>query len=224
MPTTRKQKKARKSREVDMLSDVENLDVMLGGDQLKRDESETSNYGRRPESPSYGTILNQDSNSHPISDEAEIRTCAQNGQSSREIDSGSGFTRLSGELNPKINREMSDFMSTVSSQIQRVINEAISDQILPQIQASLKSGQGHMPDRRWENPARRPECRSEEALDCRFRSDSRYAGYRFPNRKEDLESTHDTHTSVKDCASPHKRWQLYGGMSNVCAGAFALEW
>ena len=36
-------------------------------------------------------------------------------------------------------------MSTVSSQIQRAKNEAISYQILPQIQATLKSGQGHMP-------------------------------------------------------------------------------
>ena len=51
-------------------------------------------------------------------------------------------------------------MSTVSSQIPRAIYEAISDQILPQIQATLKSGQGHMPERRWEDPVRRPEYRS----------------------------------------------------------------
>ena len=31
MPATRKQKKARKSKEVGMLSDTEKLDVMLGG-------------------------------------------------------------------------------------------------------------------------------------------------------------------------------------------------
>ena len=74
MPTTRKQKKARKSREVDMLSDIGNLDVMFCGNHLERDESETSNCGRRPESLSYGTLLNQDSHSHPNSDEAEIRT------------------------------------------------------------------------------------------------------------------------------------------------------
>ena len=30
MPTTRKQKKARKSRGLEMLSDIENLDIMLG--------------------------------------------------------------------------------------------------------------------------------------------------------------------------------------------------
>ena len=72
MPTTRKQRKARKSREVDMLSHIEILYVMLGDNYLKRDESEACNYGRRPESPSYGTLLNQDSNSHPSSHETEI--------------------------------------------------------------------------------------------------------------------------------------------------------
>ena len=77
-------------------------------------------------------------------------------------------------------------MSTVSSQIQRAINEAISEQISPQIQASSKSGQRHTPERRWENPARRPECRSKEALNRRFRSDSRDECYRFPNSNEDL--------------------------------------
>ena len=108
MPTTRKQKKARKSREVYMLSDIESLDVMLGGNYLERDESETSNYGRRPENPSYGSSLNQDSIFHPNSHEAEMRTCAQNGQSSKEIDSGSEFNRLSGESNQRFNREMSN--------------------------------------------------------------------------------------------------------------------
>ena len=82
-------------------------------------------------------------------------------------------------------------MSTVSTQIQRAINEAISDQILPQIQATLKSGQGHMPERRWEDTARRPEYKSEEALDRRLRSGSRHECYRFPNSNEDLQSTHD---------------------------------
>ena len=47
------------------MSDIENLDVMLGGNHLERDESEISNYGRRPESPSYDTLLNQNSSSHP---------------------------------------------------------------------------------------------------------------------------------------------------------------
>ena len=45
MPTTRKQKKARKSRGLEMLSDNENLDVMLGGNfsDVEREESLNSN-------------------------------------------------------------------------------------------------------------------------------------------------------------------------------------
>ena len=74
-------------------------------------------------------------------------------------------------------------MSTVSSQIQRAINEAISEQILPQVQVTVKSGQGHMPERKWEDPVRRPEYRSEETLDRRFRSDSRDECQRFSKQK-----------------------------------------
>ena len=173
-----------------MLSDIANLNVMLGGNHLEMDDSETNNYGRRPKSPS-DTLLNQERNSHPNSHETETRTCAQNDQISREVDSGSEFNRLSGELNQRIIKEMNNSMITVKSRIQRATNEAISDQILPQIHATLTSGQGRMPQRRWEDPARRPEYRSEEALDSRFRSDSRVEYYSIPNRNEDLESTHD---------------------------------
>ena len=68
------------------------------------------------------------------------------------------------------------------------MNEAIRNQILLQIQATLKSGQGHIPETRWDKPARRPECRSEKALDRRFRSDFRDECYKFPNRNEDMTS------------------------------------
>ena len=65
---------------------------------------------------------------------------------------------------------MNDLMSSVSSQIQRAINEAINEQVLAQIQAYLRSGQGQVPNRRWEVPGRKPECGSEEALNRKFRS------------------------------------------------------
>ena len=39
---------------------------------------------------------------------------------------------------------MGEFISSDSSQIQRAIN----DKILPQIQATLRSGQGQVPERR----------------------------------------------------------------------------
>ena len=77
---------------------------------------------------------------------------------------------------------MCDFMSTVSSQIQRVLNEAISDQIFPQIQATLRTGQGQLPERMWEARIRGQGFRSEEAVNRRFRSNSRDEFPRFPNR------------------------------------------
>ena len=65
MPTTREKKSnARKSREGDMLSDIGNLDIMLGSKHLKREENELSNSVRRPQRPRYITLVNYDANSH----------------------------------------------------------------------------------------------------------------------------------------------------------------
>ena len=53
MPTTKEEtKKTRKSRGVEMLSDIQDLDIMLGENTPEREESEFSNSVRRPESPS----------------------------------------------------------------------------------------------------------------------------------------------------------------------------
>ena len=83
---------------------------------------------------------------------------------------------------------MDDYSSTVvGSQIQRALNEAISDQILPQIQATLRSGQKQMLERKREVPVRGQGCRSEKALDRRFKSNSKDEFSMFPN----LQSTHD---------------------------------
>ena len=47
MPTRRKQKrKARKSRGDEMLSDIENIDVMLGANNFEKEESQCSNSVR----------------------------------------------------------------------------------------------------------------------------------------------------------------------------------
>ena len=43
MPTKRKQKKARKAKQIVMLSDIGNMDIKLGGNHFERDESEFSN-------------------------------------------------------------------------------------------------------------------------------------------------------------------------------------
>ena len=86
---------------------------------------------------------------------------------------------------------MNDLMSSLSSKIQRAISESIIEQILPQIQATFRSGQGQVPRKGWNVPAERPEYRSEEAFNRKFRSSSRDE---FPQnliRDENQEDTSD---------------------------------
>ena len=128
-------------------------------------------------------------NSHANSREDEIWGYAGNGHNSREVDSSSEINRLSGELNQRITQEINDLMGSVSLQIESAISEAINEQVLPQIQPTLRSGQGQVLDRRWEVPGRRPECRSEGALNGKSRSISRDEFPRDFNRNEDPENS-----------------------------------
>ena len=172
------------------------------GNKLERKRKvKPSNFDRKRDSPCYDTSVNQNTNSHSNSLDAELRTYTQNVQNLRGTDSNCVLNRLSGELNQRRTQEMGDFMSTVSSHIQRAINEAISDQMLPQIQATIESGQGRMPERGWEVPVRGQGCRSEDTLDRRFRRNLPNVFPRFPNRNENLEITHDIKTG--DNESPN---------------------
>ena len=57
-----------------MFSDMENLHIMLGGNSLDREERISSNLGRKPESPCYGNLLNQNGQSYSKSREAGTRS------------------------------------------------------------------------------------------------------------------------------------------------------
>ena len=142
MPTTRKQKKARKSRGVEMSPDIENLDMMLGGSHLEREESEDDNSSRRSNSPNLITHENNEENHYTNSREKRSSNSAENGHNSAGTDSSADFDRLSGELNLRISREMDDMINNVSAQIQRAINNAISSPVLTQIQNALQAGPG----------------------------------------------------------------------------------
>ena len=67
MPTTRTQMKTRKSRGIEMLSDIENLDIMLGENHFsrnERNESISSNRARIPESASGDEFENNGENNN----------------------------------------------------------------------------------------------------------------------------------------------------------------
>ena len=103
MPTLQGSKKsqARKSRETDMLSDIENMDIMLGSNHFEREESEHSNSVPRPESPSYNALSNHDLNSHSNSRENESRGFTGNGQNSREVHSNSEINETVWGIQPR---------------------------------------------------------------------------------------------------------------------------
>ena len=183
MPTTRKQKKARRSREAEMLSDIENLDIMLGGnhfDRNERSESMYSNQAGRPESLFEDELENENENEFPNPGNNGPSPNTELGQNSIRESSSVAINRLSSELNSRISREMDEMMNSVSVQIQRAINEAISSQILPQIQNAVMAGSGQLTKERWNVPAERPEGYSEmlQNLEPRNNSKSKQANDR----------------------------------------------
>ena len=176
MPTTRKQKKARKSRGIEMLSDIENLDIMLGENHFgrnERDESISSNRARRTGSASGDEFENNDENNHLNMGDFGPGTSANHGQNSTGGVSIAEINKLSSELNSRLSRELDEIMSSVNTQIQRAISDAISDQILPQIQSVLNARSGQPTLNRWNAPSERPGMNFEETCGEKTKKNNR---------------------------------------------------
>ena len=132
MPSTRRQKaKARKSREMDMLSDIENMDVMLGNasnDPIERelvDAIEQSSVQRDIEANEY---LGNQYTSFPHENNLP-----------RQDDIRQSLETFSNEFNLRLSQEMDSMMSMVHSQINRAISNAISERVIPEIQNIVSS-------------------------------------------------------------------------------------
>ena len=90
MPTTRKQKKARKSRGLEILSDIENLDILLGENQFnetERDESLDSTSVRRHDSVMSSNLENEGGSSYSNHNNSNARTNAVYAQNSADVSS-----------------------------------------------------------------------------------------------------------------------------------------
>ena len=132
MPSTRKQKaQARKSRELDILSDYGNMDVMLGdrnSNSLERELGSLINAsdGQRD----YRSFPNRENSFQ----ENEIRDISNRNEPVREERLVESINTLSGEMNARMSREMETMMDFMQNQISRTINCAISERIIPEIQ------------------------------------------------------------------------------------------
>ena len=158
MPTTRKQKKARTSRGLEILSDIKNFDIMLGENhfnEAERDGSLDSTSIRRHESIVSNSLDEREENPYSDHRNSNVRSSADYGQNSTDMNSQAEINKLSSELNSRISKEMDEMMSSVSSQIQRAINDAINNQVLPQIQNAIIAGSGHETRWGWEASVRK---------------------------------------------------------------------
>ena len=133
MPSTRKQKaKERRSRQLDMLSDVENVDIMLGS--YSRDDEENN--------PSENVNLDSESrrpqqNSNVIGEDfRSLLNTNSRGNSEITIET----TRMiSEEISNQMSRKLNGIKSSLNFQRQDAISNAITEKILPSIQDTLET-------------------------------------------------------------------------------------
>ena len=135
MPSTRRQKaKAKKSRELDMLSDYGNMEIMLGC-------GNSNSIERELDSPINVPDRQQDLQSFPnrenSSQENEIRNIDNRNEPIGESRFTESIDTLSGEMNARMSREMESMMEFLQTQISRAINSAISERIIPEIQSMM---------------------------------------------------------------------------------------
>ena len=138
MPSTRRQKaKARRSREMDMLSDYDNLDVMLG--------SENNNPIERELAEAIDQSSTHGDAGPSMYHENGLRDYIHENESLRQNEVRQSFEAFSSEFNLRLSQEMDSMMSMMHNQINRAIITAIAERVIPEIQniANSMSSTGH---------------------------------------------------------------------------------
>ena len=137
MPSTREQKaKARKSRELDMLSDYGIMDVMLRERNSSSIERELDSLINVPErQQDFQSFPNRENSSQ----ENEIRVINGRNESVRESRLIESINMLSGGMNARMSREMETMMDLMHAQSSRAISSAISERIITEIQNMVEN-------------------------------------------------------------------------------------
>ena len=133
MPSTRKQKaKERRSRQLDILSDVENVDIMLGS--YDRDDERAEQSESELNLDSGSNRLHQNPNMVGEDFRSLLNT---NSRENSEVTIES--TRLiNEEISNQMSRRLNEIKSSLNSQIQNAMSVAIADTVLPSIQNTLE--------------------------------------------------------------------------------------
>ena len=123
--------KARKSREMDMMSDMDNLDVMLGNGSDNPIERELADAIEQSSvQGDIGANMRQ---------RDEYRDFTYENDSLRQNDVRQSFEAFSNEFNLRLSQEMDSMMSLMHNQINRAISTAIAERVIPEIQNIVSS-------------------------------------------------------------------------------------
>ena len=133
MPSTRRQKaKERRSRQLDMMSDVENVDIMLGS--YSRDDEENNISENELNLDSGSSRPQQSSNAIGEDFRSLLNT---NSRENSEITIET--TRLINEkISNQMSRKLNEVKTSLNSQIQEAVTAAITNTVLPAIQNTLE--------------------------------------------------------------------------------------
>ena len=132
MPSTRKQKaKERRSRQSDLMSDIENLDVMLGSYQ--RDDCEIPNGNDEGESDPRSIGREESSNQN----KNDYRSYLNANPSENSCLTVETSRTISSEISAQMSRKFEEMQSSLNSQILDVINTAIETRVLPSIKNAV---------------------------------------------------------------------------------------
>ena len=124
MPSTQRQKaKAGKSREMDMMSDLDTLDIMLGSGDDNPIEKELASAIEQSSV--------QGDNQDDIRQNCNYWEFIYENDPPRQNDIGQSFETISNELNLRLCLRK---LSMVHNQINRAISSGISERVIPEIQ------------------------------------------------------------------------------------------
>ena len=134
MPSTRKQKaKEKRSRQSDVMSDIENLDVMLGAysrNDLVEDENNTE-----PE-------VDLESGRHQRSEgqtENNFRSLLNTNPSENSEVTVETNRLINSEISSQMSRKLEELKTDLNSHILDVINSALEERVLPSIKNALET-------------------------------------------------------------------------------------
>ena len=131
MPSTRKRKgKERRSRQLDIMSDVENVDLMLGSYSRNNGEEDQSENELNLDSESSRPQRNSNMTGE------DLRSLLTNSRENSEITIETARL-INEEISSQMARKLNEIRTSLNSQIQDAITTAITSTVLPSIQNTL---------------------------------------------------------------------------------------